>query len=718
LRALHTRSASRIAAILPPLLVLGVMVLSASASPLSTPGAMAHGPTSNRTSTGSQGPRDSGLPSSRMISWVLPSLGLPSAGPVNPQRSYSAEPAPMGIADFGVNGLDQPYSYSTSTFVGTANITTLKSNVVGNPSAGNIAFELNTVLTFGVGSTNYSYWLQDGFDVDSHFEHITLLQDYVWNFTSTSASMNAGSISGNGSLVNAGGYDIYISYPPDSLPGNNITLSLPMTLQLRIVTGTVGGNAVPWVGYDYNDGFGWIRGSSDSFPFAHDAVRVGQSVDGYAYTPNGAYYDAEFDYAGPGGGVGTDTGSNLQMTLDRWNGHNLQPVPNAYNHGGNTGEKIENLTVVSTTALGSPGATIGHGPGTLGLLYSSNQTGTLTVTAPWFSGTIGVDGTPVAFTGSEANLTLDPGVYELTLYEGSSIVGRTSASVTAGSEGTIALTPNLLEPVTITASGIPSGTAWSILWNGTRYNGTAPSILLDALNGTYPLSTNAIRGFVSKAPTVEVTVHGATFKTLAWTTFNYTVTFQAIGLTDGAAWSVEANGVLNRSTGADLTLQLPNGTAAYSVGCPFAYLPDPASGNITVEAESAMQTINFGLKPSYLVGTLSPGDAVLEVGGAVAPVVGGNFNVTVLPGVHDVTATLTGYTPFRENLTTTPGNVTMVKISLLAIAPQPPNPPATFLGLPAMEGYEVLGGVIGVLVIAGLVLVLWGRKRKIAPDPS
>ena len=296
-----------------------------------------------------------------------PSLAVPSpaatpfelrlsAGPVNPQGSYSAEPAPMGVADFGIDGQGQPYSYSTSTFVGTTNITSLKANDMGNPSAGNVAFELNTVLTFQVGSKNYVYWLQDGFDVESHSEHVALLQDYVWNFSTSSASLNASSVAGNGSFVNYGGYDVYITYPSKTLPGYNVTLGFPMVLELRIVSGTAGVQGVPWVGYDYNDGFGWVRGANVSFPFAVGALGVGQTVNGSTYTPHGAYYDAEFDYAGPGGGVGIDVGSHMQITLDRWTGHNLAPVPNAYNHGGNTGEKIENLTVVSSGALGAPGS--------------------------------------------------------------------------------------------------------------------------------------------------------------------------------------------------------------------------------------------------------------------------------------------------------------------------------------------------------------------------
>ncbi|MCI4324237.1 MAG: thermopsin, partial [Thermoplasmata archaeon] len=321
------------------------------------------------------------------------------SGPINPEGGYSSEPAPLGVADFGINGQDQAYSYSTSTFVGTANLTSLKSNEVGHPTVGSVAFELNTILTFQVGSTVYTYWLQDGFDVDSHSEQVSLIQEYVWNFSTSSASINSNSVAGNGSLVNYGSFDVFVNHAASSLPGNGITLTFPLLLQLRLVSGTSGANTVPWVGYDYNDGFGWVRTDNISFPFAQNAVGVGQFVDGSAYTPNGAYYDSEFIYAGPGGGVGTDTGSNLQITLDRWNGHNLQAVPNAYNHGGNTGEKIENLSLSATTGLGTPGVSLRDGSGTLGLLYSSTQTGTVTVTAPWSAGTVGVNGAPINFTG-------------------------------------------------------------------------------------------------------------------------------------------------------------------------------------------------------------------------------------------------------------------------------------------------------------------------------
>ncbi|HEV2166727.1 MAG TPA: thermopsin family protease, partial [Thermoplasmata archaeon] len=564
--------------------VLAILAVSTSLS-LAAPAGL-HAPSVGQAAPEAPTPRTPALiPAAEpFVRSAAGPLDRPLAGPVNPQGTYSAEPAPMGVADFGIDGSGAPYSYSTSTFLGIANLTALKANDVANPSVGNVAFELNTVLTFQVGSKAYVYWLQDGFDVESHSEHVALLQDYVWNFSTPSASLNASSVAGNGSFVNYGGYNVYISYPPKTLPGATANLTFPMLLGLRIVSGTAGSQGVPWVGYDYNDGFGWIRGSNVSFPFAGGASSVGQFVNGNAYTPHGAYYDAEFVYAGPGGGVGLDVGSSMRITLDRSTGHNLAPVPNAYDHGGNTGERIENLSVVPIGGTGSPGAALSPGTGTLGLLYSANQTGRLRVTAPWSAGTIGVNGVPVAFTGGEADLTLLPGSYGLTLYEGTAIVGRASALVNAGSNGTVDLVTNLLERVTIHAAGLPDGTAWSIWWNGTRYNATSPSITLVSLNGSYSLSTSAVPGFLPKVLAEVVSVRGPTSATLDWTTFNYTVTFAASGLPAGTAWWVTAGGVRNTSTGASLTLELPNGTDPYQVGCAFAYFPVTAEGNVTVEA--------------------------------------------------------------------------------------------------------------------------------------
>lgn len=688
------------------LAVLAFLFLSAFAgSPTSIPataptlhaGHLAAGPKLDRTS-----------PEPIVAQFAHRAVSGPLAGPVNPQRGYSTEPAPMGVADFGVDGSGHPYGYSTSQFLGTATIASLKANVVGNPSAGNVAFELNTVLAYSVGASNYVYWLQDGFDVESHSEHVSLLQDYVWNFTAPGATLNSASVAGNGSLVNFGGYNVYITYPPRTLPGSNITLTFPLSLQLRVVSGTAGPMAIPWVGYDYNDGFGWIRGANVSFPFAQFAAGVGQVVNGSRYTPNGAFFDAEFDYAGPGGGTGLDTGTSMSIVLDRWNGHNLQAVPNAYDHGGNTGEKIQNLTVAATGGLGEPGASLTDGTGTLGLLYSMNQTGSVIVTAPWGSGQIGVNGAPLAFEGGQANLTLSPGLYQFTLYQGPEIVGRITAAIAPGDDGTLQLVPNLLEAVTITAVGLPSGTHWSVWWNGTRVNGTAPSIQIIALNGTYPMTTRAIGGFVPKQTTVQVTVRGATRLSLAWTTFNYTVTFTEIGLPNGDSWWVESNGVQNHSAGTKVRLSLPNGTSEFSVGGPSAYLPVPAVGNVTVGAGPVAQSVSFIAKPSYLVGTLAPGNANLEVDGAAASVQAGQFNISVAPGVHAVSASLAGYVTYHTNLTTTAGNRTVLSITL---TPLPASPSAPSVGMPTTQEYAILGGIAAAIVIASLVVVLRLRRR-------
>ena len=70
------------------------------------------------------------------------------ASVVNPTQFYSREPAPMGIADFGVDGPGTGsvgYSYSSAAFEGQASIHSMSITISGSTSKV-MAFELNAVV--------------------------------------------------------------------------------------------------------------------------------------------------------------------------------------------------------------------------------------------------------------------------------------------------------------------------------------------------------------------------------------------------------------------------------------------------------------------------------------------------------------------------------------------------------------------------------------------
>ncbi|HEV2137557.1 MAG TPA: thermopsin family protease [Nitrososphaerales archaeon] len=138
----------------------------------------------------SSGPSQAWVPSSMKVTPFV------SSQAIDVFRAYSTEPAPMGIADYGV-GLAGPYQYSTNAFLGSVYIGSLQTrNATGDPSMG---LQLNIVLSFTDGNVQYAYWVQDIAQIDTSTNQIFFI-DNIWNFTSHSANMIASAVSGNGQV--------------------------------------------------------------------------------------------------------------------------------------------------------------------------------------------------------------------------------------------------------------------------------------------------------------------------------------------------------------------------------------------------------------------------------------------------------------------------------------------------------------------------------------
>ena len=166
-------------------------------------------------------------------------------------------------------------------------------------------------------------------------------------------------------------------------------------------------------------------------------------------------------------------------------------------------------------------------------------------------------------------------------------------------------------PVTFTESGLPSGTAWSVMLNGVTESASAPaSIVFSEPNGTYSFTIGSVAGFTASPSSGSVTVNGAavnevaTFSPVSATGY-YAVTFTTQGLPAGTGgWSVD---VLSSSfsiygllaeTGNTAVFELPNGTyyaSAYSENSNYTTSPPSHEFNVTGAPES--EVIVFTLVP-------------------------------------------------------------------------------------------------------------------------
>lgn len=649
---------------------------------------------------------------------ATPTLARPQTV-VNPEKYYTAEPAPTGIADFGVTGKGSTasgYAYASSAFQGEAHVDSMALTISGSTSKV-AAFELNEMLLVQRNGTNYSYWIQNGLHLDAASDQYSIGGAYVWNFSSPGARLSPGELQGAaGSTLLT---DTYYYYPScsASFAGQCSTLTLPATLTGRVQAGLTAG--VPFVSYEYNLGAGWVTYDTVDFLGMNGSSSASFFVDGMETTPYSAaeYYDAEWVWVGAGGGSsGVDQGSEINLSLSYWNGHNYQAVPSAWNFGSNTGEKNSNVTsTVGSTVGGVPDVELTSGAGSLGVIYNATTVGFVNITGLTTSPeTVRVDGVPIDFSGGWANLTLESGAHTVTLENYSNttetfqvVAGRTT-SVDFPGAGQLVFVEN----------GLPAGTYWGVTLGGGTPSWTTSrtQYFTDLPNGTYSVAYATVAGYhLNGSPPRFVFLPGTSQVVLNFTQTTYQVTVGESGLPSSTTWWIVVNGTRSETSQSSLHLLLPNGTTTFEVGAPYTFLADPSNGTIDVSnGVAAPITIQFTYRPGTIEGVVSPAGATVTVDGVPTAVTEGWFEVEELPGTYSVAVSATGYLAQQTNVTASPGNTSWVNVTL-SVAPSTQGPPSSTsgsgTGVPLLVAVALVAGAALVAVVAVVVVSLRRRQR-------
>lgn len=159
-------------------------------------------------------------------------------------------------------------------------------------------------------------------------------------------------------------------------------------------------------------------------------------------------------------------------------------------------------------------------------------------------------------------------------------------------------------------AGLPSGTNWSITYDGAGYSSTTSNVTLTEPNGTNRFSVLPPPGFVAVPAAGQVTIAGGV-QTVA-VAFdrpaprNFTVTFELSGLPRGTAWSVSMNGGTSPSTASSISFTVPNGSFAYSIGNVGLYVPSPSGGYAIVSGANLTVPVAF-LPPAYAIAMTETG---------------------------------------------------------------------------------------------------------------
>ena len=291
--------------------------------------------------------------------------------------------------------------------------------------------------------------------------------------------------------------------------------------------------------------------------------------------------------------------------------------------------------------------------------------------------------------------------------------------------------------VTFTESGITfrGGAQWNVTLNGVMHTTSIATVSFSEPNGTYSYSANS-PGWQPSPTSDNVTVSGRDQSiSISFTLTTYPVTFTQIGLPTGASWNVTLGGTAQTSTTTTNAFSEPNGTYAFDLGLVTGYTVSPYSGIITVRGAGVTKSITFtALAPGTYPVTFDesglPGGTNWSVtsGEADRSSTGSAIVFTEPNGTYGFTVgSIPGYSASPADGTiTVQGYAVSASISFGPTAtnccahsyPPPLYQGPTFLGLPATEGYALLGGIIAALVLAAAVAILLSRRKKAPPEPA
>ena len=301
----------------------------------------------------------------------LPNLAL-LEHPVRPDAQgtidpfYVAQPAPLGIGDFGLGAT--PYSYNTSHILGAVTFNT-PPNVTDPGSTGVIepvgqhdgyvgsvyefGIQLNTVATnMSIpGSDQGFFWTQNVVNVNDTGIHFV---DDTFNMTGVPV-IEPGTIYSACDNNSAGVQQILNAYGGVlQCVGGTVPISpasYPITIQLYNNASITKGNRTE-VSYGYRfvlAGTGQVfTGVASIVVFNNPAAATsrpanppGFSIDGFAGAPGGVFRDAEIVLVGDIGGdnsVFRSINGTISLEYSNRTKGGWQSVPSAYNFGSDTGE--------------------------------------------------------------------------------------------------------------------------------------------------------------------------------------------------------------------------------------------------------------------------------------------------------------------------------------------------------------------------------------------
>lgn len=151
-----------------------------------------------------------------------------------------------------------------------------------------------------------------------------------------------------------------------------------------------------------------------------------------------------------------------------------------------------------------------------------------------------------------------------------------------------------LFPVTFTAVGLPSGTAWWVnTTNGVSVNSSGPTLQIYEPKGTYHYTVSSAHNEYAARHGTVVVKNGPASRAVKFKLVSYKVLVSETGLPSGSKWCVlMSGGATHCSKRATFSFREPNGTYVYDVTTTQTGYADP-SGSFTVGGATASVTATF-----------------------------------------------------------------------------------------------------------------------------
>ena len=224
----------------------------------------------------------------------------------------------------------------------------------------------------------------------------------------------------------------------------------------------------------------------------------------------------------------------------------------------------------------------------------------------WFFNVTNAAGSTQSFSSSSTTVSFQEvnGTYSYTVATPDKVYYPSPSSGTLMVTGTETLSVTF-SPVTyssvFTETGLPSGTSWSVTFNGVARSTTSSSISFTATNGTYQFAVSSISGYSASIYSGSVTINGASVTTsISWTLVTYQITISQTGIPSGTSWSATLTGttfnnqsvnLTQTSTSGQIIFTEPNGTYQYAVHLPAHFSGTNLTGSLKVVGASVSATV-------------------------------------------------------------------------------------------------------------------------------